>query len=186
MYGCVAGVSHLVIDEVHTREWQQDVLLTEVKRLLVTRPDLRVVLMSASMNERSLSNYFDNCPIVYVKGRQHDVTDHFLPDYAGRLQLDPHMLESRSQSDKLNIDLLSSLMRHLVVDTSDGGILCFLPGLADIELVERNLRGARFFDSERHIIHRLHSSLPQRAQQLVFEPVDDGQRKIVLATNIAE
>jgi ATP-dependent RNA helicase DHX57 len=76
----LAQVSHIIIDEVHERGAESDFLLVLLRDLLPKRPDLKVVLMSATIDATTISSYFDNCPILEVPGRTFPVTDHYLED----------------------------------------------------------------------------------------------------------
>ncbi|VDP88421.1 unnamed protein product [Echinostoma caproni] len=72
--------SHIVVDEVHEREFLTDFLLTLLRRIREVRPDLRIVLMSATLNADRFSAYFDNCPKLDIPGRLFDVQTFFLED----------------------------------------------------------------------------------------------------------
>ncbi|KAG0235609.1 hypothetical protein BGW41_000710 [Actinomortierella wolfii] len=74
------GVTHLVIDEVHERTIESDLLLIILKKLLPVRRDLRVILMSATVDAQRFSSYFGDCPILEVPGRTFPVHAHFLED----------------------------------------------------------------------------------------------------------
>ena len=74
------GISHIVIDEVHERDTQTDLLIMLVRELLPQRPELRVLLMSATLQADVFSRYFDECPVLNCKGRSYPVTEHFLED----------------------------------------------------------------------------------------------------------
>uniref|UniRef100_A0AAY4CQA1 RNA helicase n=1 Tax=Denticeps clupeoides TaxID=299321 RepID=A0AAY4CQA1_9TELE len=76
----LSSISHLVLDEIHERNLQSDVLLTIVKDLLKVRDDLKVVLMSATLNAEKFSKYFDNCPMVHIPGFTYPVTEYLLED----------------------------------------------------------------------------------------------------------
>jgi HrpA-like RNA helicase len=78
--GGVARVTHLVIDEIHERDRFADFLLILVRDLLPSRPDLRVVLMSATLHVDLFSAYFGGCPVVRVPGFTHPVQDFYLED----------------------------------------------------------------------------------------------------------
>eukprot|EP00755_Sulcionema_specki_P029678 Sspe_Gene.18213::Locus_6529_Transcript_1_1_Confidence_1.000_Length_3509::g.18213::m.18213/K14442/DHX36, RHAU; ATP-dependent RNA helicase DHX36 len=78
----LAGISHLILDEVHERDINSDFLLILIKDLLIIRPDLKVVLMSATMNARLFSQYFNNCPVIDIPGRLYPVQNYFLDDIA--------------------------------------------------------------------------------------------------------
>jgi hypothetical protein len=73
-------VSHIVIDEVHERQVEVDFLLTMMKEKAPSFPELRVVLMSATMQESLLSEYFYTCPIIHISGRTFPVQLHYLEE----------------------------------------------------------------------------------------------------------
>jgi HrpA-like RNA helicase len=64
----LAGVTHVVVDEVHERSLDSDFLLILLRRLLAKRKDLKVILMSATVNAQLFSSYFNNCPYITVPG----------------------------------------------------------------------------------------------------------------------
>jgi len=74
------NVSHIVVDEVHERDAQTDLLILLIRELLPQRPQLRVLLMSATLQAETFSRYFDDCPVLSCKGRSFPVTEHFLED----------------------------------------------------------------------------------------------------------
>lgn len=74
------GVSHIVVDEVHERSIDTDFLLIILRDLMASRPDLRIVLMSATLNSQMFSDYFGGCPVVHIEGFTHPVTEYFLED----------------------------------------------------------------------------------------------------------
>ncbi len=74
------GISHVLVDEVHERDKLSDFLLILLKRLLPLRPDLKVVLMSATVNPTLFSSYFENCPVLSIPGRTFPIQVHFLED----------------------------------------------------------------------------------------------------------
>jgi hypothetical protein len=73
-------ISHIIVDEVHERQVEIDFLLTILKNQAPHSPGLRVILMSATMQELQLSNYFFGCPVLTVPGRRFPVTVHYLSD----------------------------------------------------------------------------------------------------------
>ncbi|KAI9445226.1 P-loop containing nucleoside triphosphate hydrolase protein [Lactarius indigo] len=73
-------ITHIIIDEVHERNIESDFLLIVLKALLVKRPDLRVVLMSATLDSEKLSHYFGGCPVIHVPGRTFPVDVKYLED----------------------------------------------------------------------------------------------------------
>ncbi|KAM7535067.1 hypothetical protein Aperf_G00000098565 [Anoplocephala perfoliata] len=74
------SVSHIFVDEVHEREMMGDILMTMLKRILPQRPDLRVILMSATLNSDKFRKFFDDCPILKIPGRTFHVEPLFLED----------------------------------------------------------------------------------------------------------
>ncbi|KAK9723068.1 hypothetical protein K7432_002175 [Basidiobolus ranarum] len=88
------GISHIVIDEVQERTLEADFLLIVLKKLLSIRPDLKVILMSATMNTPRFSQYFSNCPIIEVPGRTFPVSVKFLED---AIEETDYMLEEESE-----------------------------------------------------------------------------------------
>ncbi|KAM8884775.1 putative ATP-dependent RNA helicase DHX57 isoform 1-T2 [Synchiropus picturatus] len=78
------GVTHIIVDEVHERTEESDFLLLVLKDLIVQRPDLKVVLMSATLNADLFCQYFDNCVSVHIPGRTFPVDQFFLEDAISR------------------------------------------------------------------------------------------------------
>ena len=74
------GVSHVIIDEIHERDVNSDFLLVVIRDMVHTYPDLRVILMSATIDTTLFSNYFNGCPVVEVPGRAFPVQEYFLED----------------------------------------------------------------------------------------------------------
>ena len=74
------GVSHVIIDEIHERDVNTDFVMVVIRDMVHTYPDLRVILMSATIDTTLFSNYFNGCPIVEVPGRAHPVEEYYLED----------------------------------------------------------------------------------------------------------
>ncbi|XP_070701441.1 ATP-dependent RNA helicase DHX30 [Pempheris klunzingeri] len=185
------GISHVVVDEVHERDINTDLLLALLRTSLKENPDLRVVLMSATGDNQRLSQYFGGCPIVKVPGFMHPVRDRYLEDVLREMGR-PLPVQQREETDKQgqrqevtpNLDLVADVIKHIDKHGEPGAVLCFLPGWQDIRAVQEKLEP--YFSSGSHTILPLHSSLSVADQQAVFQHPQVGQRKIVLATNIAE
>lgn len=77
------GVSHVIVDEIHERDVNSDFLLVVLRDMIHTYPDLRVILMSATIDTTLFSNYFGNCPVIEIEGRAHPVKQYFLEDCIG-------------------------------------------------------------------------------------------------------
>lgn len=93
------GISHVVVDEVHERDINTDLLLALLRSTLEVNPDLRVVLMSATGDKQRLSEYFGGCPIVKVPGFMHPVKDRYLEDVITEMGLRPPV-QKRGDKDK--------------------------------------------------------------------------------------
>ncbi|XP_065487852.1 putative ATP-dependent RNA helicase DHX57 [Caloenas nicobarica] len=74
------GITHVIVDEVHERTEESDFLLLVLKDIMVQRPDLRIILMSATLNAELFSQYFHSCPIINIPGRTFPVDQFFLED----------------------------------------------------------------------------------------------------------
>ncbi|KAK1879280.1 ATP-dependent RNA helicase DHX30 [Dissostichus eleginoides] len=187
------GISHVVVDEVHERDINTDLLLALLRSTLEDNPDLRVLLMSATGDKQRLSEYFGGCPIVKVPGFMHPVKDRYLEDVIKEMGLQPPV-QRRGDKDKQggkddvapNVDLIADVIEHIDKNGDPGAVLCFLPGWQDIKAVQEKLEQKRHFSSGSQMILPLHSSLSVKDQQAVFRRPPEGRRKIVLTTNIAE
>lgn len=74
------GVSHVIVDEIHERDVNSDFLLVVLRDMVHTYPDLRVILMSATIDTTLFSNYFGSCPVIEIEGRTHPVKQYYLED----------------------------------------------------------------------------------------------------------
>uniref|UniRef100_A0A3Q3J847 RNA helicase n=1 Tax=Monopterus albus TaxID=43700 RepID=A0A3Q3J847_MONAL len=231
--------SHLsLLDEIHERNLQSDVLLIIVKDLLNLRDDLKVILMSATLNANKFSTYFDNCPVIHIPGLTFPVEEFLLEDIIEMTRYRPQnqgrrpswkrgfwqghhsrpekeekeaeykqswpsyartaqgrysdstiaALEMLDSDDKIDLELIVALIRHIVLNEEEGAILVFLPGWDNISSLN-DLLMLCFVSccvSDRFVIIPLHSLMPTVNQTQVFKRPPAGVRKIVIATNIAE
>ncbi|MCM2317274.1 MAG: DEAD/DEAH box helicase [Thermoanaerobaculia bacterium] len=146
----------VVLDEFHERSIHADLALALAKQASLARDDLRIVVMSATLDARSVSRYLFDCPIVDVPGRLFPIDVEYAPG-AG-------VAEAAHRAER----------------EGAGHLLCFLPGAREIREAadELRARGSRFD------VHELHGALDVDAQEAAMAP--SGTRKAILATNIAE
>ncbi|XP_055722145.1 ATP-dependent RNA helicase DHX30 isoform X2 [Salvelinus fontinalis] len=186
------GVSHVVVDEVHERDVNTDLLLALLRPALRDNPNLRVVLMSATGDNQRLAQYFGGCPVVSVPGFMHPVRDLYLEEVLREMGRPPPPpartdLQGREKDDATpDLDLIANVIEHIHRQGEPGAVLCFLPGWQDIKAVQKRLEEKPTLQSGSRMILPLHSSMSVGDQQAVFQRPPEGRRKIVLATNIAE
>ena len=249
----LSSVSHVVIDEVHERTVQSDLLLAMIRDIVYRRKQhagmapLKLVLMSATIDTTLLSAYLDGCPVLSVGGRTFPVEQNYLEDIYEMIdyQLDqdnPASYRLRSQNvnvlvgsqtrdkvirsnwgddiagdevlnpaynpesftdcsmrtrrnlmrlneEKIDYELIQSLLVHIDENFDEGAVLVFLPGMAEINNLYDQLTSSYHFGKEaakRDWIMPLHSNISPEEQRGVFKNPPKGIRKFVLATNIAE
>uniref|UniRef100_A0AAX7VV32 ATP-dependent DNA/RNA helicase DHX36 n=1 Tax=Astatotilapia calliptera TaxID=8154 RepID=A0AAX7VV32_ASTCA len=185
----LSSISHLVLDEIHERNLQSDVLLIIVKDLLNLRDDLKIILMSATLNAEKFSQYFDNCPMIHIPGLTFPVEEFLLEDIIEMTRYSDttiEALEILDRDEKIDLDLILALIRYIVLNGEEGAILVFLPGWDNISTLNDLLMAQQMFRSDRFVIIPLHSLMPTVNQTQVFKRPPPGVRKIVIATNIAE
>ncbi|HEU4969234.1 ATP-dependent helicase HrpB, partial [Sphingomonas sp.] len=162
----LAGVSAVLFDEVHERSLDSDFgLALALDAQAALRPDLRLVAMSATLDGARYAALMDNAPVIRSEGRSH-----------------PLELRYLGRSPELRIeDAMASAIRG-ALRNEDGGILAFLPGVAEIERTAERL--GPLADSV--VVHKLHGQVDPAAQRAAIAPAGPCQRKLVLATSIAE
>ncbi|XP_016103372.1 putative ATP-dependent RNA helicase DHX30 [Sinocyclocheilus grahami] len=182
------GISHVIVDEVHERDVNTDLLLALLLSSIKNNPDLRVLLMSATGDTQRLSQYFGRCPVVHVPGFMHPVQARFLEEVLTEMgRPTPPRRDREEEKDVApDLDLVADVIEHIHSNREPGALLCFLPGWQDIKAVQQKLEEKAAFRSGSQLILPLHSSMAVTEQQTVFQRPPDGQRKIVLTTNIAE
>lgn len=168
----LSSYSAIIIDEAHERTLQTDVLLGLVKDISQHRPELRIVISSATMKATKFSDYFDNAPIFNVPGRRFPVSVHYTKSPEGNY---------------LHAAITTLFQIHTT--QGPGDVLIFLTGQDEIETVAENIGetcrklGDKFPEL---IICPIYANMPPELQQRIFEPTREGARKVVIATNIAE
>lgn len=175
------GVSHVIIDEAHERSTDIDILMVLLKRVMERNENLKIIVMSATINAELFQQYFQ-CPVVEVPGTNFPVKMHFLEDLQS---LGIKRRETHYSRDFPEVDHESvvKLLQWIHRNKPSGAILCFLPGWSDITRVESQLNE---LGNSGLVVLPVHSMLPNIDQRRIFSPPPDGFRKIILATDIAE
>lgn len=164
----LVGVSAVLFDEVHERSLDSDFgLALALDAQAALRPDLRLVAMSATLDgERFARLIGEGTPLVESEGRSFSVTLRHL---------------GRDSNQRIE-DAMAAAIRQALADEAQGGLLAFLPGVAEIERTAERLDRLPADVT----LHRLHGSLDPAEQRAAIGPTPAGTRKLVLATSIAE
>ncbi|XP_051114585.1 pre-mRNA-splicing factor ATP-dependent RNA helicase DEAH1-like [Andrographis paniculata] len=170
----LASYSVVIVDEAHERTLSTDILFGLVKDIARFRPDLKLLISSATLDAEKFSDYFDSAPIFKIPGRRYPVEIHYT---------------KAPEADYLDAAIVTALQIHVTQPPGDGDILVFLTGQEEIETAEEILKhrtrglGTKIAEL---IICPIYANLPTELQAKIFEPTPEGARKVVLATNIAE
>lgn len=168
----LASYSVMIIDEAHERTLHTDVLFGLVKDIARFRPDLKLLISSATLDAEKFSAFFDDAPIFRIPGRRFPVDIYYT---------------KAPEADYLDAAVVSVLQIH--VTQPSGDILVFLTGQEEIETANEMLQertkklGSKIKEL---IILPIYANLPSDMQSKIFEPTPPGARKVILATNIAE
>ncbi|HZA84169.1 MAG TPA: ATP-dependent RNA helicase HrpA, partial [Actinomycetes bacterium] len=162
----------IIIDEAHERSLNVDFLLGYLARLLPHRPDLKLIITSATIDPERFSRHFGGAPVVEVSGRTYPVEVRYRP-----IDEDPD--DDRDQTQGI-VDAVDELCRE-----GPGDVLVFLSGEREIRDTADALRAHRFPRSPGGVeVLPLYARLAAADQQRVFQP--HAGRRVVLATNVAE
>jgi len=173
--------STIILDEAHERTLATDVLMGLLKEVVVRRPDLKLIIMSATLDAQKFQRYFMDAPLLPVPGRTHPVEIFYTPE---------------PERDYVEAAIRTVLQIHAT--EAEGDILLFLTGEEEIEDACRKIsleadEMIREADAGPMKVYPLYGSLPPAQQQKIFEPAPAPRRpggragrKCIIATNIAE
>uniref|UniRef100_A0A0E0L230 RNA helicase n=1 Tax=Oryza punctata TaxID=4537 RepID=A0A0E0L230_ORYPU len=170
----LGSYSVVVVDEAHERTLSTDILFGLVKDIARFRPDMKLLISSATLNANKFSDFFDAAPIFRIPGRRFEVDIHYT---------------MAPEADYIDAAVVTVLQLHVTEPSGGGDILLFLTGQEEIDTVEEILRqrlrvlGGKVAEL---VICPIYANLPAELQAKIFEPAPAGARKVVLATNIAE
>jgi len=199
----LSNVTHIILDEVHERDRFCDFAMIFLRELLPRRPDLRVILMSATLTAELFKEYFYGCPVVHIPGFTHPVEQLWLEETlmmigynAGKggggprrgggtheeeMALALQDYQSVNKLDEVDVRLIEQVVKFIHSSQGPGAVLVFLPGWDEILRLRESLGAIRGID-----VLCLHSMISAQEQRRVFQPPRHNMRKVVLATNIAE
>ncbi|KAJ9112382.1 hypothetical protein QFC19_000803 [Naganishia cerealis] len=168
----MSNYSVIMLDEAHERTIATDILFGLLKKAVKRRPDLKIIVTSATLDAEKFAKYFYGCPIFTIPGRTFPVEI---------------LYTKEPESDYLDASLITIMQIHL--SEPPGDILLFLTGQEEIDtacevLYERmKALGPQVPEL---LILPIYSALPSEMQSRIFDPAPPGTRKCVIATNIAE
>ncbi|KDN53494.1 P-loop containing nucleoside triphosphate hydrolase protein [Tilletiaria anomala UBC 951] len=161
----------IILDEAHERSLSTDILMGLLKKILTRRRDLKLIVTSATMNAEKFSNFFGGAPSFTIPGRTFPVDVMF----------------SRAPCE----DYVESAVKQVLsihLSGGSGDVLVFMTGQEDIEITCRvvNERLEQLDDAPPLLALPIYSQMPADLQAKIFEPSPNGERKVIVATNIAE
>lgn len=188
-------ISHIILDEVHERDLHTDILLKYVKDMLKLNAKLKVILMSATIDDGLFRAYFDDCGSINIPGRTFGIEILYLGELLIEINYLPSAhhdvrsaelaYDSSSRSEGVDHQLLCNLITHIHNNNpARESILVFLPGIGSISTQSRRLLD----QIEKIEIIILHSEVKDNmdGHDRVFNTINPNVRKIILSTNIAE
>jgi ATP-dependent helicase HrpB len=160
------GVGAVILDEFHERHLDADLAVALLKRLQASlRPDLKLVVMSATLDAAPIARFLGGCVVLRSEGRLFELAIEYTPHSAAPLE-----------------DQVAAALERLLVDKLTGDVLVFLPGAAEIRRASRAV--AAIAERAKLLVLPLHGDLSPAEQDRAVSPAP--QRKVILSTNVAE
>jgi len=193
-------VSYLIIDEVHERSVDTDILCLLCRRLLITNVRIRLILMSATLAAQLYQEYFNAPPPIVVGARRFPVQEVYVDELLKTIRVPPKIaqavaavvkecnrLKCKGTPGAQHMEKLYTIVTHLAVVLGQPGssVLIFVPGMNDIVAIQEAIT-ALYVVGVRYSCVPIHSDIPFEDQMLVFQPSAEDEVKIIIATNSAE
>ncbi|MEJ8755609.1 ATP-dependent helicase HrpB [Pontibacter sp. H259] len=169
------GIAAIIFDEFHERNLQADIgLALALDAQAVLRPDLRIIVMSATLDATMIGNWL-KAPVITSEGRQYPIETYYLSP--------AEVAAAGNRPAERLGNLVPKAIRKALANEPEGDVLVFLPGMGEMRRVATQLEGK--LDSAIDL-YLLHGDLQLSRQMAAIQPAPKGRRKIVLATSIAE
>lgn len=165
----LSDVAAVIFDEFHERSLQADLGLALALEVRELRPDLRLAVMSATLEGERVADLLGGAPFVEGEGRQYPVQTHHRP---------------RPVADRLEPYVAAAVEEALA--EGEGDVLVFLPGAGEIRRTRRALEDRGLGNDRSVLLAPLFGALPPRQQDRAIDPAPEGVRKVILSTDIAE
>lgn len=188
----LSSMSYIVIDEVHERSVDSDFLLILLKSSLKKFPNLKVILMSATIDPSIFNKFFNSqVPHLHIEGRTFPIKDYYLDtildDLDYEMEMNDQLIKPQADSNffksgNLNYDLIVKLVYNL--RSTHGSILIFMLGIMEINQLRSKIMSFFADNGEKVTVLPLHSALSSKDQTKVFNSFKD--LKVIISTNIAE
>ena len=176
----------LIIDEAHERSLNIDFLLGYLKQLLRKRPDLKLIVTSATIDTERFSRHFGDAPVVSVEGRTYPVEVRYRPlEEGNKAAAEPaagNRRREEADSDPMSVnEAIVAAVDEITRSDPRGDVLVFLPGEREIRDAHQALERRKYRETE---VLPLYARLSAKDQDRVFNP--GAKRRVVLTTNVAE
>lgn len=172
------GISCIIIDEAHERSLNTDLLLALIKKKLLERPELQLIIMSATADATKFSDYFYGCNTYYVMGRNFPVEIKYVADVSASPYGSTNIKVPSGKCASYVLDVLK-MVSYIHKTEEDGAILAFFTSQIEVEWA------CETFTDPTALVMPMHGKLSVEEQRKVFQDYP-GKRKVIFCTNIAE
>jgi ATP-dependent helicase HrpB len=173
----LSGVGAVILDEFHERSLHADLAIALLPEVQQARPDLRVLVMSATLDGPRVAALLGNCPVITSPGRSFPVDVRYAPP--------PAPPARRDKSGGADMAEAVAAAVAAALREEEGSVLAFLPGAWEIKQTARALRAGGALPGDVDVC-LLYGDMPRAAQDAAIRPASPGRRKVVMATSIAE